>query len=263
MWACQVCTLEQSDRRQTCAACQSVRPDAISTEFLEHLSSMSGFRNYADLAKKLSRKKVRAASMRNKPCPLHDQGRKRPCKQANNPLDICVHFQPNRSRCAPRATERVSHLPAPLAARSRPLARSRSQIHVSTARAARAATRRWHGPSAGAGHCGRLGWGQHFPWRSDEVGWRRDHAAEHGASTASTADGQPRWRLWQRRLGFIHGGCGWKTHDQCAHANRRGGSRWHRRRRFSCGQRRCGRHGGHRRAGVRGQGSQPLGQGLR
>ena len=173
MWACQVCTLEQSDRRQTCAACQSVRPDAISTEFLEHLSSMSGFRNYADLAKKLSRKKVRAASMRRKPCPLHDQGRKRPCKQANNPLDICVHFQPNRSRCAPHA-KRVSHLHAQLAARSRPRARSRSQIHggaqcaARPARPACAVTPRWHGPPAGAGLCVRLSWGcQHFSWRSD------------------------------------------------------------------------------------------------
>ena len=103
MWACQVCTLEQSDRRQTCAACLSVRPDAISTEYLEHLSSMSGFRNYKDLAKKFSSKKIRGRvdAMSNKPCPLHDQGRKRPCMQANNPLDICVHFQPNRSRCAP------------------------------------------------------------------------------------------------------------------------------------------------------------------
>jgi hypothetical protein len=38
--------------------------------------------------------------MSNKPCPLHDQSRKRPCKQAKNPLDICQHFQPTRSRCA-------------------------------------------------------------------------------------------------------------------------------------------------------------------
>ena len=56
--------------------------------------------------------------MSNKPCPQHDQGRKRPCKQANNPLDICVHFQPKR----------VSHLHAQLTARSRPRARSRSQM---------------------------------------------------------------------------------------------------------------------------------------
>ncbi|KOO53282.1 jarid1a protein [Chrysochromulina tobinii] len=112
MWACQVCTLEQSDRRQTCAACLSVRPDAISTEYLEHLSSMSGFRNYKDLAKKFSSKKIRGRvdAMSNKPCPLHDQGRKRPCMQANNPLDICVHFQPNRSR----STSALHAPPVPL-----------------------------------------------------------------------------------------------------------------------------------------------------
>ena len=27
MWACELCTLEQSDKRQTCAACNAVRPD--------------------------------------------------------------------------------------------------------------------------------------------------------------------------------------------------------------------------------------------
>jgi hypothetical protein len=58
---------------------------------------------------------------------------------------------PAQSEQVCAAAERVSHLHAPLAARSRPLARSRSQIHVSAARAARAATRRWHGGYRRAG----------------------------------------------------------------------------------------------------------------
>ena len=34
-----------------------------------------------------------------KPCPLHDQGRKRPCKQSMNALDICPHFKRTNKRC--------------------------------------------------------------------------------------------------------------------------------------------------------------------
>ena len=148
---------------------------ALARRFLIRFQCMSSFRNFTSAAKKFAPKnpRERVDAMSNKPCPLHDQGRKRPCKQANNPLDICVHFQPNRSRCAPHA-KRVSHLHAQLAARSRPRARSRSQIHggaqcaARPARPACAVTPRWHGPPAGAGLCVRLSWGcQHFSWRSD------------------------------------------------------------------------------------------------
>ena len=65
--------------------------------------------------------------------------------------------------CA-HAAKLVSHLHTPLAARSRPRDRSRSQIHISAQCAARparpacAVTPRWHGPPAGAGLCVRLGW---------------------------------------------------------------------------------------------------------
>ena len=148
---------------------------ALARRFLIRFQCMSSFRNFTSAAKKFAPKnpRERVDAMSNKPCPLHDQGRKRPCKQANNPIDICVHFQPNRSRCAPHA-KRVSHLHAQLAARSRPRARSRSQIHggaqcaARPARPACAVTPRWHGPPAGAGLCVRLSWGcQHFSWRSD------------------------------------------------------------------------------------------------
>ena len=116
---------------------------------------MSSFRNFTAAAKKFAPKnpRERVDAMSNKPCPLHDQSRKRPCKQAKNPLDICQHFQPTRSRCA-RTRRSVSRLHTPLAARSRPRDRSRSQIHISAQCAARparpacAVTPRWHGPPA-------------------------------------------------------------------------------------------------------------------
>ena len=87
---------------------------ALARRFLIRFQCMSSFRNFTSAAKKFAPKnpRERVDAMSNKPCPLHDQGRKRPCKQANNPLDICVHFQPKR----------VSHLHAQLAARSRPRA---------------------------------------------------------------------------------------------------------------------------------------------
>ena len=63
---------------------------------------MGGFQTFTEDAKKFSPKKhrERVGAMSGKPCPLHDLGRKRPCKQATNPLDVCSGFQPNRSRCA-------------------------------------------------------------------------------------------------------------------------------------------------------------------
>ena len=66
---------------------------------------MGGFRTFTANAKKFSPKKQRkrVGAMTNKPCPLHDEKRKRPCKQSVNALDVCPHFQPNRSRCAPAA----------------------------------------------------------------------------------------------------------------------------------------------------------------
>ena len=45
--------------------------------------------------------------MSGRPCPLHDGGKKRPCKQAVNPLDICPKFNPNRSRCADETSARA------------------------------------------------------------------------------------------------------------------------------------------------------------
>ena len=48
-------------------------------------------------AKKFSPKehRKRVGAMSGRPCPLHDGGKKRPCKQAVNPLDICAKFNSN------------------------------------------------------------------------------------------------------------------------------------------------------------------------
>ena len=66
---------------------------------------MVTFRNFCDAAKKFSPKQHRTrvdGEMTDKPCPLHDQRRKRSCKQADNPNDLCPHFDSGRafSRCA-------------------------------------------------------------------------------------------------------------------------------------------------------------------
>ncbi len=63
---------------------------------------MGGFRKYTQDAKKFSPKKHRnrVGAMSDKPCPLHDQGRNRACKQATNPADLCPSFNANRSRYA-------------------------------------------------------------------------------------------------------------------------------------------------------------------
>ena len=67
---------------------------------------MGGFRTFTENAKKFSPKqhRQRVGAMTGKPCPLHDHKRKRPCKQAENPTDICPHFQPNRSKCGKKYT---------------------------------------------------------------------------------------------------------------------------------------------------------------
>jgi hypothetical protein len=97
---------------------------------------MSSFRNFTAAAKKFAPKnpRERVDAMSNKPCPLHDQSRKRPCKQAKNPLDICQHFQPTRSRCAhtppsvsPTCTHRSPRAHARVIARVR---RSTSALNV-------------------------------------------------------------------------------------------------------------------------------------
>jgi len=67
--------------------------------------AMVTFRNFCDAAKKFSPKQHRTrvdGEMTDKPCPLHDQRRKRSCKQADNPNDLCPHFDSGRafSRCA-------------------------------------------------------------------------------------------------------------------------------------------------------------------
>lgn len=54
-------------------------------------------------AKKFSPKqhRKRVGEMSGKKCPLHDKPvQKRPCKQTTNPLELCPHYQPNRSRYA-------------------------------------------------------------------------------------------------------------------------------------------------------------------
>ena len=63
---------------------------------------MGRFRNFVNDSKKFSPKKhrQRVGTMSGKQCPLHDEKRKRPCKQSVNPDDICPMFQPKRSRCA-------------------------------------------------------------------------------------------------------------------------------------------------------------------
>ena len=113
---------------------------------------MSSFRNYTEAAKKFAPKKhrERVGATSDKPCPLHDLKRNRPCKQATNPRDVCPHFKPNRSRCAhahrPRARPASTHR-SPRAHARRYHARSHSQIHGGRA-AVCAAPPRWHRPTA-------------------------------------------------------------------------------------------------------------------
>ena len=64
--------------------------------------STKSHRHFCADAKKFSPKqhRQRVGAMSEKPCPLHDLERKRPCKQATNENDICPKFQPGRSRYA-------------------------------------------------------------------------------------------------------------------------------------------------------------------
>ena len=99
----------------TIADCRLLARRNPSNESLETKPWMSSFSNFTAAAKKFSPKKhrERVGATSGKPCPLHDQERKRPCKQATNPRDLCPQFQPNRSRCA------RGHLPqVPLPART-------------------------------------------------------------------------------------------------------------------------------------------------
>ena len=64
----------------------------LARRFIPTTSLMGGHRTFCRDAKKFSPKqeRERVGAMSGKPCPLHDQKRNRPCKQSNNPLDICA-----------------------------------------------------------------------------------------------------------------------------------------------------------------------------
>ena len=117
------------DAAQPCVPCAAALPARMAqdsgytptmlTVVCPLAGGMVNLRNFTDAAKKFSPKKHRervGASQSGKQCPRHDLKRNRPCKKATNPLDICPHFKPNRSKCVsgPAHTARRMLMPRDL-----------------------------------------------------------------------------------------------------------------------------------------------------
>ena len=119
MWACGTCTLQQSDKRTTCAACLSVRPDlsTLVAKLKPKAGGSSGKRPRAPAAQQQSQRGCAACMGKHRP---------HTCGKA-----IRADRGPDMAAAAPPASATTSLEQPVLAAQPAPMARALSPYRVS------------------------------------------------------------------------------------------------------------------------------------